>query len=487
MSIVLAVTILTLVGLYITPQHHRELLLLPIILLLMIAGMLFILFWQLYREMIKPIGSFRRWASRMRAGDYAAEINVPIEGEFAGFLQEITEMGRWYKEIGLEGDERVSGQIRQMARKTRLLEILYDIAATISVFRDLSDVLLRFLEVIAEITHAQIAVVRLADLDGQMQLTGVIGAKSSDYAKAIPLAKAVPSAQGKIRSVYVVSPEVLPDFAVYASQSVDWVCVVVPLVHQGRVMGCYQLLIDQSVSSMSYDLHELLTSMGFHLGLAVYKAQLDDEAKRQSILRERLTMAHELHDSLAQSMAGLRFRCNAIKESFGQSRPDEALQEITQLTKGVDHANAELRELLTNFRAPLDQYSLITALQNMLKPFQQAGGLKIFSQFDLSDTAVPAVIQRQVVRIAGEAMSNIKKHANANLVRFLLRPLPQGGCQMLIEDNGQGFDPSQPFPKQHVGLKTMRERAALIGADLLVDSERGEGSRIELIFRLDNV
>jgi two-component system nitrate/nitrite sensor histidine kinase NarX len=250
-------------------------------------------------------------------------------------------------------------------------------------------------------------------------------------------------------------------------------------------MGSYHLLVDQSVSSLSYDMHELFTSIGYHLGLAVHKAHLDREAKKQAIFRERLTLAHELHDSLAQSMVSLRFQCKALDDSINNSNIDSASKDVIKLRLGVDKANAELRDLLAHFRAPIDDRGLVPAITDILKKFREENKLMVFSQFDCDDPRPPMHIQRQVIRIVQEALANVKKHADARILRLLLRVSDKDDYYLLIEDDGHGFEGKvEGKAGEHVGLKVMRERAEYINALLNVESEPGEGTRLELSFSL---
>ncbi len=489
LSIIFFAAALTIISLYFYPEYRSAILLIQLLLLLTGVSIVFMLARRVYMEVIKPIGSVRSWASRMREGDYSAELAVPIEGEFAGLLQDLTEMGRWYKEVGLEGDEKVTEQVRQMARKTRLLEILYDIAATISASRNLDEVLNRFLDIAVEITHARSALVRLTTTDGDMQLASAQGERADEYAERVALADVIPGHGAKVKSVYVISPGVSEDFSRFSDYAADLECVIVPLLHHGEVMGSYQLLIDQTQSSLSYDLHELLTSIGFHLGLAVHKAQLDEEAKQQSIFRERLTLAHELHDSLAQSIVSLRFQCKALESSVQDSDLKQADKEIGRLREGVDRANVELRELLAHFRAPIDQRGIVPVLTDMMKQFREDNDILVFSQFHGDEVNPPMHIQRQVVRIVQEALANVRKHADAHMVRLLLKLNFDGNGQLLIEDDGHGFEEATEdnlTSGDHIGLKVMQERAAYIDADLSLESEPGEGTRVELHFSWDS-
>ena len=473
----------TILVLYLSPELKRFVIAAQIILLATGLSISIALTRRVYREVLKPMDSVRAWASKMRQGDYAAEISLPRRGEFAGLLKDLSEMGRWYREASLESDDEISEQIRQMARKTRLLEILYDIAASISASRDLNDVLMRFLELSADITNAKAAVVRVMMPDGDMRLVNTIGCDNAELKEVLPMADVIPGQGVRVKSVYVTDPGALADFINISTSNNDE-CLTVPLLYRAEVMGSYQLLLDQS-SSMSYDLHELFTSIGHHLGLAIHKAHLDSETQKQTIFRERLTLAHELHDSLAQTMVSLRFQCRALQESVDQSDLELAAKEVHKLRVGVDKANLELRELLAHFRAPVDERDLVSALNDQTRKFREDTSILVFSQFDCDKPNPPMHVQRQVLRIAQEAFANIRKHADAHIVRLLLRCPAEDQCQLLIEDDGHGFEnipENGNSAGEHIGLKVMQERASHIDAELNIESEPGEGTRVELHF-----
>ena len=478
----------TIAALYFYPQTALFVLPLQAVVLALSVLTLATLMRRVYLEVIRPIGSVRDWAQRIRHGDYAARFSLPDKGNFAGLLRDLSQMGRWYKEISVESDQQTNEQVLQMARKTRLLEILYDIAATISVSRDLNDILAHFLHIAVEITRARAALVRLSTEDGDMVLAHAAGERRGEYAARIPLADVIPARRSKINSVYITAPASYRDFSRFKNGG-EFECVIVPLLHQGEVMGAYEILVDQSVSSMSYDMHELLTSIGFHLGLAVHKAHLDEEAQKQSISQERLGLAHELHDSLAQSMASLRFQCEALQGGIDAADLDSAAAAVSRLRQGVDRANDELRELLAHFRAPIDRRGLKAALSRLLKQFREENDVLVFTQFHCEGMEPPLHVQRQVIRIAQEALANIHKHAGAHIVRLLLRTTAKNSCNMLLEDDGHGFADravaNADEDGRHIGLKVMRERAAYIGAKLTIESEPNEGTRVELAFRWD--
>lgn len=98
---------------------------------------------------------------------------------------------------------------------------------------------------------------------------------------------------------------------------------------------------------------------------------------------------------------------------------------------------------------------------------------------------MPANVELNAYRIVQEALANIKKHANAYIVRVLVNNDDKGNVSILIENDGKGFDQKKVYSSEgrHIGLTIMKERAKHLGGKLKIESEPDEGTRVELTFR----
>jgi len=233
---------------------------------------------------------------------------------------------------------------------------------------------------------------------------------------------------------------------------------------------------------------EMLFTVGHHLGVAIAKQRSDAEARRLSIIEERNSLAHELHDSLAQTLASLRFQCRMLADSLTATPISEAAHnDLTRIRNGLDEAHIELRELLASFRAPLDRRGLVPALAKLTDRLGLETGAHVLFQNDCRPFELSATVEVQLLRIVQEALANIRKHAQAQTVRVLLTRIVNGRYLLLIEDDGIGFSTptSEKHSGEHIGLSIMEERARRIGATLTLESESGEGTRIEIIFEIN--
>jgi two-component system nitrate/nitrite sensor histidine kinase NarX len=261
--------------------------------------------------------------------------------------------------------------------------------------------------------------------------------------------------------------------------------VTVPLEHRDELLGVYTIFVDRPGLRSREDILDLLSTVGHHLGVAIAKQRSDAEAHRLSIVEERNSLAHELHDSLAQTLASLRFQSRMLTDSLrGCALSLEARNDLSRIRNGLDEAHTELRELLASFRAPLDRRGLVPALEKLTHRFGQETGAHVLFQNDCRPFELSATEELQILRIVQESLANIRKHSQAHTVRVLLTREASGQHVLLIEDDGVGFStPTEGSSAgEHIGLTIMEERARRIGAELRIESDPGEGTRIEVVF-----
>jgi two-component system nitrate/nitrite sensor histidine kinase NarX len=165
-----------------------------------------------------------------------------------------------------------------------------------------------------------------------------------------------------------------------------------------------------------------------------------------------------------------------------QGNKRDAGKKVASLQLNITQANQELRELMCNFRVPLDPRGIEASLENLVNSFRAeeniATYLQVEGKFDLASET-----EMQIMRITQEALSNIRKHAKARNVRILFSAEPQ--CQLLIEDDGVGFKKDMLDAEvmgNNIGMNIMQERASRVGAHIDIESEVDEGTRVIVSF-----
>jgi len=460
-----------------------------------VAGfvLLLFLFSGIRQELVEPLGHLRDWARRVRAGNLNARVPEYTDGEFADLAKDINALGDSLKSLSQNLDEEVRRKTRHIAQKTHSLQVLYDVAASLNASRDLNDLLTRFLYTMRDIVDAQAGTVRLLGENQQMELVASIGLSDEIVEK-----ERMVSVKRCLCGDAVNEGEVLFQQDLKPCQNIvgrpllesdeKLAMIAVPLQYRGKNLGVYNLFVAHSALQERDEVKALFTSIGRHLGMAIEKSRLDNEAKRLSIIQERNALAHELHDSIAQTLASLRFQVSMLDETLEEESREVLREEIGQIKNGLDEAYTELRELLAHFRAPMDARGLLPAIEDMVSQFRKQAGIHTLFQEEWDSTRLPANLEMQVLRIVQESLANIRKHSKAHTVRVMLKCDTQGNYKVLIEDDGVGMQrPAfSGHPGEHIGLSIMQERARYLGGDLHIESEPDEGTRVQLTFRYPN-
>jgi two-component system nitrate/nitrite sensor histidine kinase NarX len=447
---------------------------------------------RLRNRLLAPLVQLERAVGDVCQGEPWTSMLIDDVGVLGPLARDLDSLSSELIDLYEDMDNRVARQTRRLAQQTTGLKALYDVAASINQVDDMDELLLRFLRVLKEMAHGVAATVQLTTAQGLMRLVGSIGPDDRILTESEQLP--VPLCQcGKALS----SGDVLCEHDalacsrrngrhMYGSDELEQ--ITIPLKFHGDVLGLYRLLIKKSGLEGREETYDLLYTIGSHLGIAIAKHRSDEEARRLSIIEERTALAHELHDSLAQTLASLRFQVRMLDETLEQEPGDNSLarNELERIKNGLDEAHTELRELLNNFLAPVDQRGLILALEKMTQRFRQDTGIPIFFQCGCRQVNMGASEEMQLLRIVQESLANIRKHAKAHTVRVLLTCNTEGEYRLLVEDDGVGFDNVRPHgnPGEHIGLSIMEERARRVGAEIRIESEPGEGTRVELTYNL---
>lgn len=461
--------------------------------ILFVAALYFlsVLLKQVQRNFLLPLNNLRMWSEDMLDDNHSARISIKPQGEFTDIFKGINVLSDRLETLTLDMQSQVKKQTKHIERKTHSLEVIYDVAASINISRDLDDLLTRFLFTLKDVVNARAAAVRLLNDDNQMRLVASVGLDDDlmELEQTIPSNECLCGIAHKDGNVLfqdnVKKCDKIIGRAFFDDDEKDIGMIAVPLQYRGDTLGVYNLFVNNREFHNQEEIENLLTSIGRHLGMAIDKARSEDEAKRLSLMEERNRLAHELHDSLAQTLASLRFQVRVLDETLRGGQEPDVWHELEKIENNIDEAYSELRELITHFRAPIDKRGLIPAVEHLIERFQYQTDISIFLQKEWNVLSLPASIEVQALRIIQESLNNIRKHSQAHTVRVLLRSDTQGDCKILIEDDGVGIidvPDSDVTLGDHLGLSIMHERAKRIGGTVKIESEPNEGTRILLEF-----
>jgi two-component system, NarL family, nitrate/nitrite sensor histidine kinase NarX len=184
-----------------------------------------------------------------------------------------------------------------------------------------------------------------------------------------------------------------------------------------------------------------------------------------------------MHDSIAQSLAFLKIQVQLLRNALNQGDPVAAQQALDELGAGLRESLADVRELLVHFRTRTNSDDIVPALKTTLQKFRNQTGLQAHLDIEGTGVPLPPDVQVQLLHVVQEALSNVRKHADAREVWLKVQQHP--AWRIEVCDDGRGFDPAAAASDEtHVGLRIMRERAASIGASVQVGPAAGGGTRV---------
>jgi NarL family two-component system sensor histidine kinase YdfH len=214
-----------------------------------------------------------------------------------------------------------------------------------------------------------------------------------------------------------------------------------------------------------------------HGQLQEYAVQVEE----LTLSQERQRMARELHDTLAQGLAGLILQLEAADshlESDNAARAQHVVQQAMGRARTTLH---EARLAIQALRSPaLEHDNLIDALGHEVDQFAATTGLRTTFEVNVETAGVPPAMAQNILRIVQESLSNAARHAQASHVLVRLEE-DDGRLQVVVQDDGAGFDPAQALEQPGCfGLAGMKERAEQLGGQLEIESTPGRGTRVVL-------
>ena len=200
-------------------------------------------------------------------------------------------------------------------------------------------------------------------------------------------------------------------------------------------------------------------------------------SEAQAIDAERLRIAHEIHDGVAQSLGGLRFK-SAVWAHLAEGAPPSMRAALDELQDVLNIAIADIRRAIFALRpVDLEALGFFPALTRLVADFGEQNQLVARLEVTGAQARLPATYELPLFRIIQEGLNNIGHHARANVVTVRLA-LEASGVALSIRDNGCGFDPARIETTRHFGLRQMRERVFDLGGTLDVRSAVGNGTEL---------
>jgi signal transduction histidine kinase len=203
--------------------------------------------------------------------------------------------------------------------------------------------------------------------------------------------------------------------------------------------------------------------------------RLGEVEAASAALAERARLAREIHDGLAQDLWSAKLRLGQV--ATAPELAEGTRRQAGEVLAAVDAALADARQAVAALRIdPSGGQGLRQVMRRYLDDFGDRYALRVDFTTEGEPPELSPRAEAELLRIVQEALNNVRKHADAAVVRVTAAG-GDDGYRITVFDNGRGFDPAS-VPADRFGLAGMRERASLIGADLRIESQPGDGTRV---------
>jgi nitrate/nitrite-specific signal transduction histidine kinase len=429
------------------------------------------------QRIMQPIIDMTTAAQRVAAGDFTQKIITntgdEVETLAAQFNQMSTQLHSSYTQLE-----------KRVAERTRVLSALIDIAAAVNRSLDLEETLHHSLEKTLQVLEIEAGGIYLFNAKTDQLILAVHHGYPPELAAHMDNL-----AMGEGFNGFVAQscqPLVVDEIAndqrlarVGVLEAGIHSLVSVPLRAKDKLVGTL-FATTYEPRKFSAEDTDLLTSIGYQVGVAVENALLYGQAQQLAALEERSRLARELHDSVTQALYSQILLVDGWKQMAlnGQLTDiNEPLVELGQLTK---QALKEMRLLVYELRPPdLQTEGLIGALHKRLNAVERRAGVQArLITHGLIDT-LPVEVEENLYRIALEALANALKHADARQV--IVQLSAQNGQVILeISDDGCGFDPTAVVDNGGMGLINMRERTEKLHGCFTIQSTPARGAMVRV-------
>ncbi|MBS1228383.1 MAG: signal transduction histidine kinase, nitrate/nitrite-specific, NarQ [Proteobacteria bacterium] len=441
-----------------------------------------ILIYTGYVFVLEPVGQLKQAIEKIQQGDFDARVEHASSDEFGTLAEGFNGMADNLQSMYHHLEHKVAEKTSELEDKRERLEGLYEVTALVAKSTTLDDLAQGFVKSVARIARADGVTLRWSDQDNQRYLMlAAQGMPQSlvDAEQCIDKGDCHCGAADAVPGLRVIAIQTEPDVVRLPCAKAGFKTVLnIPLRVHERSMGEVDLFFNARITPTPA-LHSLLEALGSHLASAMDNLRLNALEKEAAVAQERIYLARELHDSIAQSLAFIKIQVQLMRDAVASGSAVEIDQILEEIDTGVRESYGDVRELLLHFRTRTNAEDIEPALATTLRKFEHQSGVAVTLSMAGHGMPLSPDLQIQVLHIVQEALSNVRKHAQAAHVSLDVEQQP--AWRFEVRDDGVGFDvDNDQLDETHVGLRIMKERAQRIGATLEIVSTPGHGSSIIL-------
>jgi PAS domain S-box-containing protein len=241
---------------------------------------------------------------------------------------------------------------------------------------------------------------------------------------------------------------------------------------------CYRVHISPLTNRRGFELGKLILFYDISEEKQAQK-QLQDHHRKLASLEEREWLARELHDGVGQALAAAHLQVKTASELLARGQVAGTKTSLDQLIELIREGKAHVGEYLLGVKTWSSRGQFFTGLRQYVTNYGQKVGVRteLVIPPEIERNSLGEAVEMQLQRIIQEALTNIRKHAGARSARVVFT-IDDGQVEIMIEDDGHGFDPGELNGREGFGMRAMAGRAEALGARLEVKSSPGNGTQV---------
>lgn len=427
------------------------------------------------RNISRPLETLAQTATQIAAGDLHQVAPVEQEDEIGVLARAFNSMTEQLRLLIRDLEERVKTRTRDLQRLALRLETNAQVGREITSILDIDVLLDKVTELIRDSFGYYGVHIYLLDSNSQKLVFRGGRHNPEPQNSCIDFGPGSLNGEAASSNEALLVNDVTHDSRFLPDENYPQTCaeLVVPLRVGNLVIGTLDLLNDKTNAFSAEDILGT-QSLADQIAIAIDNARLYKRSRTLAVLEERNRMAGQLHDSMNQSLYSVILFAGAGQQEVEKNNLPAVQHYLNRIELMARQALREMRLMVFELRPKvLEQKGLAGALQQRLETVELGAGLDATLVTE-GEIDLPPQTEEALYRIAQEALNNVLKHASASKVQVSL-VCQDGELELVITDNGVGFDPLHPSHRG-IGLVNMNEQAAAVGATLEIRSSPGSGS-----------
>ena len=465
---------------------------LQVVILMIALGASIFSFIFLRRLVVYPLHRLSSGIQQVRNGNFNAPVPIHLNNELgeitAGFNQMSQELGRMYQYL----EKLVDDKTEELQKKHSNLSFLYRVSSLLQGSKDIDFIATHFLQLIMDFTKAKGGIIRL--LNPSKDSTEIIASKG--FEDEVLNAEQCTDLKDCFCGIALLKKKKIFQQSLTSDSNIEALCQKSHLNHlvsfklsmNEVTLGSLNLFFKEKGDYIAED-SPIIENAVRQFGLVLDSLRVEQLEIQMFVLEERNFMAQGLHDSIAQSLSFLNMQTQLLSKAIANNQTTIRDQSLSFIKEGIQESYDNVRELLLNFRVSLNPGNFADSIQNVINRFKRQTNIAIEFEYIDQGRELSPEKQLQVIFILQEALSNIRKHAEASLVSIHIEQY-QDRFTLKVTDNGKGFNEDILTDKKdagHIGTLIMKERAAKANGSVTIQSQINQGTSLLLEIQRKNI